>query len=248
MSRISTIEQSAQLETRLSLQDVSLQRAATELEDLRDTILQDISLNGPSSIDAKLEETFQVLKDAFNSQLAGNYLFAGTLNDTPPVIATDISTLPTPIDGAFVTGAQEQKISIDGFSEVSLAPVASDAAADAMSLLRDLHATGAASPGGSYDPLTDALKTSLQGQLSNLSTVIDDFVQLQAKNGQSQERINASVDSQTLQLNSLTVSIAKITEVDLAEVALQLKEAETAYQASASVFSKVSSLTLLDVL
>ncbi len=238
------VENAAELNTRLSMQDAVLGHSGDVLEQLRETILQDISLNGPSSIDAKVDEAFQVLKDSFNLEIAGRHVFGGTRNNTPPVIATDVANLvANPLTSAFEQGAQEQKVSVDGYQEITMGPIAATAASDAFSILRDISA------GGPYgDPVSAAQKTALQGQLATLDAAIEGIVDLQAQNGHTQRRVTNAIERQTSQLNALDRSIGEITSVDLAEVASRLNNAQTSYQASASVFNTVRGLTLLDVL
>lgn len=237
------IDNAAELDTRLSLQDSVLDHSRDVMEQLKATILQDVSLNGPSSIDAKLDEAFQVLKDSFNLQIGGNHVFGGTRNNTPPIVAADVADLvANPIADAFEQGAKAQTVSVDGYQEITMAPVASDAATSAFSILRDIAA------GGPYDNLTDAQKTALQGQLGTLDSVVDDILQLQAQNGRTQERVSNAIERQTAQVSAIEKSVGDITHVDLAEVAAKLNNAQTSYQASASVFNTVRSLSLVDVL
>lgn len=240
----SRVDSAAELNTRLSMQDAMLGRADEVLGQLRDAILQDTSLNGPSTIDSKLEEAFQVIKDVFNLQLAGNYSFGGTRNDKPPIKVANLADLvANPIATAFEQGAQEQKVSVDGYQDISMAPVASEAALEVFTLLKDLAA------GGPYPgPMSDAQKTALQAQLGALDDATQGMVQLQAENGRTQERVESAIERQQLQLNTLSSSIGNIVDVDLAEVAVKLNNAQTSYQASASVFNAVRGLTLLDVL
>ncbi len=240
----SRIDNAAELETRLSMQDAVLDHSREVLEELRAVVLQDISLNGPSSIDAKVEEAFQVLKDSFNLQIAGRHVFGGTRTDTPPVVATDVANLvANPIANAFEQGASEQTVNVDGFQEISMGPVASVAALDAFNLLRDIAA------GGPYgNPVSAAQKTALQTQLGTMDTVVDGLVQLQAQNGRTQQRVENAIERQTAQVNTIAKSIGEITHVDLAEVASRLNNAQTSYQASASVFNTIRGLSLVDVL
>ena len=238
------IDTAAELETRLSMQDAVLDHSREVIEDLRQVILQDISLNGPSSIDAKVEEAFQVLKDSFNLQIAGMHVFGGTRTNTPPVVATDVANLvANPIANAFEQGASEQMVNVDGFQEISMGPVAANAALDAFNLLRDISA------GGPYgNPVSAAQKTALQAQLGTMDTVVDGLVQLQAQNGRTQQRVENAIERQTAQVNTIAQSIGEITHVDLAEVASRLNNAQTSYQASASVFNTIRGLSLVDVL
>ncbi|ACT59884.1 flagellin [Hirschia baltica] len=239
----SRIDNAAELDARLSMQDAVLTHSREVMEDLRSVILQDISLSGPSSIDAKIEEAFLVLKDSFNLEISGKSVFGGTRTDKPPVVAASVADLvANPIENAFEQGAQEQTVNVDGYQEISLAPVAAEAAEAAFDMLKTLAA------GGPYGELTDAQVTALKGELAQFDTVIDGLVQLEARNGNTQSRITNAIERQTTQVNAIGATVGEITYVDLAEVAARLSNAQTTYQASASIFNTVRGLTLLDVL
>ena len=60
--------------------------------------------------------------------------------------------------------------------------------------------------------------------------------------------VDAATDRQKARVESLNGAIGEIVNVDLAEVAIRLNQAQFAYEASANVFNTIRNLTLLNYL
>jgi flagellin-like hook-associated protein FlgL len=63
-----------------------------------------------------------------------------------------------------------------------------------------------------------------------------------------QNEVDSATDRQTSQLNALNAAIGGIVDVDLAEVAVRLNQAQFAYDASAGVFNVLRNMSLLNTL
>ena len=238
-----------ELNTRMTIQDTSLQQAADMISGLRDAVTEAVGLNSGAGVDNAIKQAFLGLKDAMNANLNGRYLFAGTLNDQPPVSVDTLDDLAATAStaDAFVQGAIAQEVRIDAVLTVETAPLASTSAQSGMDVLRTLKIFSDGI-GGFTDPLTDAQKTQLKTALTNIDTAYSDILAAQGANGQSQNQVDKAVERQTNQLNALNQTIGEIVNVDLAEVALQLNQAQLSYEASASIFNTLRGLSLLDVI
>lgn len=245
----SRIQSSAELETRLTIQNAALERASEIVSELKQSLTENIGLNDGTGIDLDLNQAFASLKDVFNTSIGGRYLFGGTMNDQPPVSSASLADLAAnPITDAFVQGAQPQEVKLDSVQTVEIAPVAADIAQDAFDLLKRLKTFSDGANGPFNGELTDAQSTALSAEISALETINKDMIQTLSNNGRVHNLVETNVERQTKQLNALQESIGEITDVDLAEVAVKLNQAQLSYQASASVFNTVRGLTLLDVL
>lgn len=238
-----------ELNTRMTIQDTSLEQGAEMMANLREAVTEAVGLGNGSGVDQALKQAFLGLKDAFNANLNGRYLFAGALNDQPPVSVSNLDELAatTDVTEAFVQDAIPQEVKIDSVQTVKTAPLASASAESAMDVLRTLkiYSDGV---GGFTDPLSDADKDELKTALTAIDAAYADLIAAQGANGQVQNQIDKAIERQTNQLNALQRSVGEIVDVDLAEVALQLNQAQLSYEASASVFNTLRGLSLLNVL
>ena len=96
--------------------------------------------------------------------------------------------------------------------------------------------------------LTDTQKQAIQAELTSLGDAFDHILSQQAENGRLSKDVESANNRLTSQYNSLDEAIGGIVDVDLAEVAVRLNQAQFAYQSSASVFNVLRGLSLLDVL
>ncbi len=238
------LEQATELQTRLSIQESTLSRASEIVADLRDTVLQGVGLRDGTAVDEKIEEAFYALKDIFNTNLAGKYVFGGTANDSPPVTVANTADLVTNgAANAFGTNGNTQLVNPDGVQEIQIAPVAHTDALEFFQVLEDLAS------GGPYGAdIDDTERAYLQGLLPDLDSAYNKSIELESTNGRTQARINTIVERQETQLNALNESTGRITDVDLAEVAFELSQAQISYQASASIFAQIRNLSLVNVL
>ncbi len=245
----SRIEVGAEFDTRLTIQDSALDRSAEAVSNLRQALVEAVGLNSGVSVETEMREAFSALKDSFNTNLGGRYLFGGTLNENPPVSAANLADLAAqPLTSSIEQNAQAQVVRIDAVQEIEIAPVASDLANEAFDVLRRLQTflTGATGP---FDtPMTTAQSDALKAEIGNLDAVYDTMVQGQGANGRAHNLVETAINRQGMQLNALRESVGEITDVDLAEVAVRLNEAQLSYQASASVFNTLRGLSLLEVL
>jgi flagellar hook-associated protein 3 FlgL len=245
----SFIDTSAELKTRMSLQDVALGRASDQIAKLKDDLFQNISLQNGDAVRSQLEETFSVLKDAMNTSLGGRYLFGGVLNDRPPVTATSLSDLAAnPLTSSIVQGAAPQTERVESGRTIAAGPVASDVITQAMASLQRLTQADEGTDGPFGGPLTDNQKTAIQNELSSLTDAFNGLLNSQADNGRLSKDVDSAATRQQANLDSLNGAVGGIVNVDLAAVAVKLNQAQFAYQASAGVFATIKGLSLLNYL
>jgi len=240
---------SRELRTRMELQDVAIGRAADIVSQLREDLFQNIGLERGEGVRSQIEQAFSVLKDAMNTTIGGRYLFGGVLNDRPPVTADSVSDLAAnPLNTAIEQDAESQMLRIEENRTVKAGLVADDIITDALAAIKRLAEVDEGALGPFGGDLTLPQKTALEAELANLDAAFDKILDAQSENGRMLHDVDAATDRQKARMESLNGAIGEIVNVDLAEVAIRLNQAQFAYEASANVFNTIRNLTLLNYL
>jgi flagellar hook-associated protein 3 FlgL len=245
----SFLDTSKELTTRMQIQDVALDRAADAVAKLKEDLFQNVGLESGDGVRSQLEEAFAVLKDSMNTNLGGRYLFGGVLNDRPPVTAATLSQLVAdPLTTSIQQGADEQIMRIEEGRTLKAGLVADDVITLAMASIKRLAEFDEGVDGPFGGNLTAAQRQAIESELGALSDAFDQVLFSQAENGRVQNEVDSATDRQTSQLNALNAAIGGIVDVDLAEVAVRLNQAQFAYDASAGVFNVLRNMSLLNTL
>ncbi len=240
---------SRELRTRMELQDVAIGRAADIVSQLREDLFQNIGLERGEGVRSQIEQAFSVLKDAMNTTIGGRYLFGGVLNDRPPVTVNNVSDLAAnPLNTAIEQNAESQVLRIEENRTVRAGLVADDIITDALAAIKRLAEVDEGALGPFGGELTLPQKAALEAELANLDAAFDKILDAQSENGRMLHDVDAATDRQQARMESLNGAIGEIVNVDLAEVAVRLNQAQFAYEASANVFNTIRNLTLLNYL
>lgn len=238
-----------ELTTRMQIQDVAIGRAAEVVSQLKDALFQNVSLDKGTGVRVALDEAFAVIKDAMNTNIGGRYLFGGVMNQNAPVTATSLSDLANNLlEDSLATGEAAQLMRVEDGRTIQAGLVADTVVTEAMASLKRLAELDEG-PDGPFDgQLTDAQRTALQSELQSLSRAFDNILTSQSENGRLMKDVDNASNRLTAQYNALDEAIGGIVNVDLAEVAVRLNQAQFAYQSSASVFNTLRNMSLLDIL
>lgn len=242
-------ETTRELTTRMQIQDVTLGRAAEAVNKLKDALFQNIGLDSGEGVRAQLEEAFAVIKDTMNTNLGGRYLFGGVMNDRPPVTADTLSTLAAdPLTDSIEQGAQSQVMRVEESRVVSAGLVADDVISGAFASLKRLAEMDEGPDGPFSGDLTATQRAAIQSELTSLNSAFDNILSRQAENGRLMKEVESADKRLTSRMNALDEAIGGIVNVDLAEVAVRLNQAQFAYESSASVFNVLRNMSLLNML
>jgi flagellar hook-associated protein 3 FlgL len=249
-ARISGFQETTrELTTRMQIQDVALGRTAEAVNKLKDELFQNIGLESGEGIRAQLEEAFAVIKDTMNTNLGGRYLFGGVMNDRAPVTAASLSDLAAnPLAESIEQGAQSQVMRIEESRVLSAGLVADDVISDAMAAIKRLAEMDEGPDGPFSGELTATQRQAIQDELTSLSQAFDGILSRQAENGRLMKEVDSAGKRLTSRMNALDEAIGGIVNVDLAEVAVRLNQAQFAYESSASVFNVLRNMSLLNML
>jgi flagellar hook-associated protein 3 FlgL len=242
-------ETTRELTTRMQIQDVTLGRAAEAVNKLKDALFQNIGLDSGEGVRAQLEEAFAVIKDTMNTNLGGRYLFGGVMNDRPPVTADTLSALAAdPLTDSIEQGAQSQVMRVEESRVVSAGLVADDVISGAFASLKRLAEMDEGPDGPFSGDLTATQRAAIQSELTSLNSAFDNILSRQAENGRLMKEVESADKRLTSRMNALDEAIGGIVNVDLAEVAVRLNQAQFAYESSASVFNVLRDMSLLNML
>lgn len=238
-----------EMTTRLQIQDVALGRAAEAVNKLKQELFQNLGLESGEGVRAQLEEAFAVVKDAMNTNLGGRYLFGGVMNDRPPITADTLEDLAAnPLADMMEEGAAPQQMRVEEGRNVAAGVVADDVITLAMASIKRLAEMDEGPDGPFGGDLTAVQQAAIQSELTALNDAFNRVLTAQAENGRLGQEVDSSADRLTSRLNALDEAVGGIVNVDLAEVAVRLNQAQFAYEASSSVFNVLRSLSLLNVL
>ncbi len=238
-----------ELTTRMQIQDVTLGRAAEAVSKLKEQLFQNLGLESGEGVRSQLEEAFAVIKDTMNTNLGGRYLFGGVLNDRAPISATSLSDLAAnPLANSLQQGAEAQVMRVEEGRTLQAGVVADDVVTQALDSIKRLAELDEGPDGPFNGDLTDIQKQAIQSELTSLADAFDHILSEQAENGRLSKEVESAGTRLTSQYNALDEAIGGIVDVDLAEVAVRLQQAQFAYNSSASVFNVLRGLSLLDVL
>lgn len=238
-----------EMTTRLQIQDVALGRAASAVDKLKQELFQNLSLDSGEGVRAQLEEAFSVLKDTMNTNLGGRYLFGGTMNDRAPITATSLSDLAANnLSDVLEEGSSAQVMRVEEGRMVAAGVVADDVISQAMASIKRLAEMDEGVNGPFDGDLTDVQRALIQDELTSLNAAFNTILSAQSENGRLTQDVDSASDRLTSRLNAMDEAIGGIVNVDLAEVAVRLNQAQFAYESSASIFNTLRGLSLLNFL
>lgn len=235
---------------KLDTNELQMEGMHDAADDLKQTIVDALGQNQAISFSESLQQAIASVLSSLNTQVNGNYIFAGSRTDTKPVAAQSLADLVAAPSVASLFQNDTEKLSgkVGDNVEVEYGLLASDIATDLLTSLKAL-ADYDAGPFGPLDgPLTAAQRSFLQTEMANLTTAIDTVQSYISQNGLRQNR--AEDVSETLEAGSnfLEVFISDIEDVNLTEAAMRLNGDQLALQASYSIMGQLSKLSLLNYL
>jgi flagellar hook-associated protein 3 FlgL len=246
---------------RLEAQDLALNLISDGIGGAREAVAGALATESGLSLMLDLGSEFRSVVGGLNTQHQDNYLFGGANSTQAPVQASNMSDLAAPATVAATfrndtiksvsrvaeNTAIETGYLADGFTFAE--PTNPAVQTHVFQIFKDIQdynddpVTGPLS-----GRLTAAQKTFLTTQLSRLDKARSAAVDVTARNGTLQKRIEQIGIDHTTQLNSLDAMVAKRTDADMAEALTNLQQSQIAVQASAQVISQLRDVSLLNYL
>ncbi|MDF0542530.1 flagellin [Sphingobium sp. H39-3-25] len=230
--------------TTLSLYDAHLNQIDTSVSDMRQQLMESVGTGDSPGLQDLIESAFSDFRNALNATEAGVPLFAGSqTNDSPLKPETLADTIGLNAADAFGNDQIRQSSRMGDGVDVEYGVIASDVGTNLIPAFRTLAEAG---PFG--DKLTPAQVTAIGQALGQLDTGLADVRAVNAENGRKQnqvETLGVRAEDRALLLKDV---IGKVEDADLGQVAIDISQRKTILEASYSVFSQLSSLSLANFL
>ncbi|MEM8987862.1 MAG: flagellin [Pseudomonadota bacterium] len=244
------IDLGKQVQTRIDLQDVTLESFASSAGDLRQAVTEAVAQNSGLVLMERLQSVLSTAVSALNSEIDGHYVFAGTRTDTPPVnISTlaDLQAAPAVAD-IFDNNGVRPAINIDENLTIEYGFLANEVGQDLFQALRDIADFNSGPNGPFGTELTDAQATFLQGLLPTLEAVGDSANEVVGQNGVFFNEVEDAMVRNERRRDYMLAVVADIEDVDMAAAVTKLNEDQIAAEATAKVLADMSRLSLLQFL
>lgn len=237
-----------ELSGRLEHQNVILEQMSTAAGDLRQSVLDSVSLESGAAFNERLESIFRQAVSALNAKLDGRYVFGGARSDRPPVNVNSIADLiaaPT-VDDVFDNDQQTMAAEVDNGQVLDYTFLASDIGRDLMDAIKRIATYNAGPQGPFGETLTQTQRAYLESELGSLKTMTEDLNRVVARNGQLQNEVDGARDRHEQTSVFVKGFISDIEDVDLAAAVTRLNQSQLATEASAKVLADLRKLSLLD--
>lgn len=244
------VSQLNNLQVKMNFQQSAVQQISDVAGQLKNSLTNAMATGQGDSIMNDLQSFFSQTAQALNTQYGGDYLFSGGQSQTKPFTATALSDLTTQPSTAyfFKDGNLVPTSQIDDSTSIQTGFLATTLGKSLMDSFQSIEAFQQSAAGNFGGPLTNAQQTFLTSAVTQLNTVINSTTQTTAQGGDMQARVKTAITAQTDRQATLTTSLGDMTDVNMAQAAANLTQAQTAVQASAQVFMTLKGMTLLNYL
>jgi flagellar hook-associated protein 3 FlgL len=244
------VSQLSSLTVKMNFQQAAVEQVSTVASSLKDSLTNALASGDGSSLMSDVQSFFSQAAQALNTQYGGDYVFSGGQTQTQPFTATDVSDLTTQasVNSFFQNGPLTPTSQVDDATTIQTGFLASDLGESLMSSFQSIEAFQQGANGNFNGPLTDAQQTFLTSAITQLNDVVNSTTQTSAEGGDMQARVAAASTTQTDRQTTLTNSLGDMTDINEADAAAALTQAQTAVQASAQVFMTLKSMSLLNYL
>lgn len=246
------IDQNKQIADKLTTQDFAFGQISDSTAATKQAITDALASGRGDTLMLELESQMRNTVQALNSRYGGKYLFSGGQIDTLPVTATNMASLTDPATPAvsdffkndqFITQAK-----VDDATTVNTGFLASDVGTNLLQAYKDMQAFQEGPDGPFNGTLTPNQEAFLQSQLDSWDKLHSDSINVAARNGMLQSRVESVAGDLDARQTSLKGMMGDITDADMAQAATNLQQAQLAVQAATQVFLALKESSLLNVL
>ena len=241
------ISANERLASRLEGQDLAYREISDAASDLREALT---TAEGTGLMN-EVQEAFDRTLAALNTKFAGSYVFSGLRTDVSPLNVSSLADLQAAVPdvtAVFENGDQRQTTRIDEDTVIDLNRTASEVAGGLMASFERIADFNAGPDGPFNGAVTEAQQAFLSSEIAQVITAFENINEAMGENGAKQARIESSLRSHRERNDYLINLVADLEEVDMAEAATRLNQAQTAVQVSARTFSFLSQVSLLPFL
>ncbi len=231
------------LGTTLAIYDANISNIDTVAADLRIDMMTAIGTGKAAGLQDAIEAAFDQFRSALNASEGGLPLFGGARTDQPFTPNTLADTVGLDPAQAFANDDVRASARVGDNLDVQFGITASELGTDMLAAFRTL-----AEAGDFGETPTQAQLDALRAALGQIDTALSGVRAVNAGNGRRQaqvETLAVRAEERTLILKDI---ISRNEDADLGQVAIDLAQQKAMLQASYSVFSQLSELSLVNFL
>jgi len=244
------VDQLSAVDVKLQTQQLGLESVADSAEGLRQAIASALASGRADGLMNQAQTYFRQAVEGLNTRYGDGYLFSGGQIDTPPVNVATLAQLAaaSPVDAIFDNGTLIASTRTDDSSTVQTGFLADAVGKPVMESLQRLQLFHQGGSGPFASQLTDAQRVFLESEYTQLAAISEAATGVAAQGGSVQKQIEKAMKAQVARATTLEQTLGDLTEVDVAEAASKLSQAQVAVQASAQVFLSLRDMSLLNFL
>ncbi|OAN57315.1 flagellin [Sphingomonas sp. TDK1] len=230
--------------TTMGLYQGHIEALSKSTGDLRQQILNAIGTGDIAGLQNSMEAAFSQMKATLTASEGGTPLFAGSQTDQTPFSVNTLADAATvPANQAFHDDNVLASARVADGVDVTYGISASSIGKGLYDAFRTMAQMGTIT-----SPLSAAQKASLQQAYDQLGTGLDQVAAVNADNGRKQNQVEDLTNRGEDRALLLQKVIQDNEDADLGQVALDLSQQKTVLEASYSVFSQLSGLSLVKYL
>lgn len=230
--------------TTLQLYDAHMSTIEDSVNGLRKKIMDALSLDNGTDLFPQVEASFKDFRTALNYTDNGKALFGGAQAEGNPFTVDTLSdTIGMNPADAFANDQVRNSARLGEGVDVSFGIVASDFGAPLVTAFGTLAAIGPME-----GALTDTQRAALKTALDQIDEGLAQTRATSGENGRKMayvETLNTRAEDQIMLLETV---VGKVEDVDLGKVSIDITHYKTMLEASYSVFSTLSGLSLTNYL
>ncbi|HFZ8994028.1 TPA: flagellar hook-associated protein FlgL [Citrobacter freundii] len=235
----------------MSQQESILDGVNNELLEIRDDLLQ--AANGTNTTDslASLGQEIQSITGAIVSALNyqdedGHYIFGGTVNDKPPIIAQDNDGDGVTDEYIYQGNNEHRSTTVSNGVDVDTNVTVSDMFGSSLDVLNTLNSLSQELQNPSADP--DQVQSDLTSAIDAVDKASDGLNSAIASLGETQDTMQMLDSAQTDISTSNDQMISQLSDLDYGPASITFTGLEMAMEATLKTYSKVSELNLFSVI
>ncbi|MBJ9295210.1 flagellar hook-associated protein FlgL [Citrobacter werkmanii] len=237
----------------MSQQESILDGVNNDLLAIRDDLLE--AANGTntaeslSSLGQDIQSMTEAMVAALNYQDEdGHYVFGGTVNDRPPIVAVDDDGDGLTDSYTYQGNNEHRQTTVSNGVEVDTNVAVSDFFGDSLDVLNSLTSLSKELQDPSVDPADPQVQSDIQNAIDTVDVASDELNASIATIGETQNTMTMLSGAQTDISTSNDQLISQLSDLDYGPASITFTGLEMAMEATLKTYSKVSELNLFSVI
>ncbi|EOY8347059.1 flagellar hook-associated protein FlgL [Escherichia albertii] len=233
----------------LSQQESILDGVNNSLLAVRDDLLEAANGTNTASLGQDIQSLTESMVAALNYQDEdGHYVFGGTINDQPPIVAEDDDGDGVTDSYSYQGNSDHRQTTVSNGVEVDTNVAASDFFGSNLDVLNTLNSLSQELQNPDVDPADPQVQSDIQNAVDVVDTASDALNASIASIGETQNTMSMLSDAQTDISTSNDELIGSLQDLDYGPASITFTGLEVAMEATLKTYSKVSELNLFSVL